>query len=295
MAIDNQLDDQLGSYPPLTNDRSQPAGRFPALSARAPIDPDNPTWGLGGAVLVWFLSLVLMIFVPVIFVLPYVLTHGMGAIIDRTAIFLQIASLLPTHLLTFAMIWALVTRFGKSPFLRAIGCEWPGRFWPWISLFLGFVLFGAGVAIAKLVGADKPTQLEQIINSSVATRYAIAFLAVFTAPFVEEFLYRGVLFAALQRITGAVAAGLVTLGLFTLIHVPQYWPNLGVLAAVGFLSVALTIVRVKTGRLLPCIVIHFVFNGIQSVLLLVEPYFSNAGTVPDPAPALLIVARLALL
>ena len=70
-------------------------------------------------------------------------------------------------------------------------------------------------------------------GDTTAARYAIAFLAVFTAPFVEEFIYRGVLFAALQRLTGAIFAGITTLALFTLIHVPQYWPNIGVLAAVG--------------------------------------------------------------
>jgi hypothetical protein len=31
-------------------------------------------------------------------------------------------------------------------------------------------------------------------------------------------------------------------------------------------------VRARTGRLLPCYIIHLVFNGIQSVLIVVEPY-----------------------
>jgi membrane protease YdiL (CAAX protease family) len=183
---------------------------------------------------------------------------------------------------------------GKHPFLRSIGCEWPSRTWRWLSVVLGVVLFGAAVVITKLVGADKPTQLEQIVNSSLAARYAIALLAVFTAPFIEEFIYRGVLFAALQRLTGVVIAGITTLALFTLIHVPQYWPILGVLAAVGFLSVALTVVRAKSGRLLPCIVIHFVFNGIQSVILLVEPYLPSTTPLPDPAPTLILLLRIGL-
>ncbi len=301
MPIDNQFDRNAipGNNAPIS----------PSVLTQQPqFDVDNPPWGIGGALLVWFLSIVLLAIVPLLFLIPYAMQRGLNftdpnfpitfaqfALNDKTAVILQVVSLLPIHLLTFAMVWALVTRLGKHPFLKSIGWEWPSPSWRWISVLLGVVLFGAAVAVTKIVGADKPTQLEQIVNSSIAARYAIAFLAVFTAPFVEEFIYRGVLFAALQRITGAVVAGIATLALFTLIHVPQYWPNIGVLAAVAFLSVALTVVRAKSGRLLPCVVIHFVFNGVQSVILLIEPYLPSTPPIPDPVPTLVLLLRFGLL
>jgi uncharacterized protein len=273
----------------------------------APYDANNPPFGLGGALLVWFLSLVLLVIIPLILLIPYSIKRGLKltdpnflqlfaefAITDKGAIVLQVVSLLPCHLLTFALVWALATRLGKHPFLKSIGWEWPDQIWSWLSWVLGVLLFGVGVVIAKVLGADTPTQMEQIVNSSLAARYSIAFLAVFTAPFVEEFVYRGVLFAALQRLTGPIIAGITTLGLFTLIHVPQYWPNIGVIVAVGFLSIVLTVVRAKSGRLLPCIVIHFVFNGIQSIILLVEPYLPSVGSIPDPAPNLILLLRCGL-
>lgn len=298
------MDNQIGRDVASLNNFSPPPPVQPPVQT---FDANNPPYGFGGALLVWFLSLVLLAFIPIFFLIPYAMQRGLSladpdflrkfaelAITDKTALVLQVVSLLPTHVLTFGLVWALVTRLGKHPFRRAIGLEWPGPFWPFVSFGLGVVLFGAGVLIAKLVGADKPTQLEQIVNSSLAARYAIAFLAVFTAPFVEEFIYRGVLFSALQRLAGPVIAGVVTLGLFTFIHVPQYWPNFGVLAAVGFLSVSLTVVRAKSGRLLPCVVIHFVFNGIQSVLLVLEPHLPGAGSVPEPAPTLAWLLGLGL-
>jgi membrane protease YdiL (CAAX protease family) len=133
-------------------------------------------------------------------------------------------------------------------------------------------LFVVGAFVAKVLGGDKPTQLEQIINSSLLARYMISFLAVGTAPFVEEFVYRGVLYAPLQRLAGVPGAVVIVLALFTLIHVPQYWPNFGVIAAVALLSIVLTLVRAYSGRLLPCIVIHLIFNGIQAVILIIEPH-----------------------
>jgi membrane protease YdiL (CAAX protease family) len=217
---------------------------------------------------------------------------------DRTAVFLQIFSILPTHILIFALLWAFVTRFGKRPFLKSLGCDWFNTQGFWvkvgIGVGLGVALFLVATTVAKLLGAEKPTALEQIINSSTAARYMIAALAVFTAPFVEEFTYRGVLYSALQRTIGVKGAVLMVLGLFTLIHVPQYWPNIGVIAAVGMLSIVLTVVRAYTGRLLLCIVIHLVFNLIQAVLLILEPYAQRMlPTNQPPAPTISLLLRIA--
>ena len=242
-------------------------------------DPDNPPWGVGTAILVWLASVVFQLIVSVPLLVFYAASRGISpsrgdyqqaltvfASSDKTAVFLQIISLLPAHLLTFTFIWIIVTRFGKRPFGQLVGLT-RDRFPIWMSIVLGVVLFAAGAGLAKLVGGDTPTQLEQIINSSVPTRYLVAFIAVATAPFVEELVYRGVVYSALKRAVGAVGSVFFVLGLFTLVHVPQYWPNYGVLLAVGLLSVCLTILRAYTGRLLPCVLIHMVFNGIQALLL----------------------------
>jgi CAAX protease family protein len=249
------------------------------------VDPNDPPWGIGGAILVWFASVLLIIFMPLLFVIPYASYRGFNAgmpdyvkalaefaISDKTAVLLQVVSLFPSHLLTLALVWMLVSRFGKLPFWATIGWEWPRHFRWWLSALLGVILFAGGAVIAKVLGGENPTQLEQIINSSLAARYTISFLAVFTAPFVEELIYRGVLYAPLQRMAGVPGAVVIVLGLFTVIHVPQYWPNVGVIVAVALLSIVLTVVRAYSGRLLPCVVIHLVFNGIQAVLLIIEPY-----------------------
>jgi membrane protease YdiL (CAAX protease family) len=274
-----------------------------------PIADDNPAWGIGSAIFVWIASLVLMLFIPLLFLLPYAASKGLRltdpnyakalaelALGDRTAVLLQVIAILPSHLLTFVLIWAVVTRFGKRPFWATIGWRLsrPYEIWMWAGL--GIVLFIVGSTLAWLLGSPKPTQLEQIINSSLAARYTISILAVGTAPFVEEFIYRGLLYPALQRAVGLFsalvlalvfslkldqrsqdrigtgAAVIFVLTLFTVIHVPQYWPNVGVISAVALLSIVLTVVRAYTHRLLPCIIIHLVFNGIQAVLLIVEPY-----------------------
>jgi membrane protease YdiL (CAAX protease family) len=265
-------------------------------------DPDNPAWGVGGALLVWFASVALIVIMPVIFLLPYASSRGFHsgmpnyaqaitefALTDKTAVLLQVVSLLPSHLLTLLLVWALVTRFGKQSFWAAIGWEWPRNFPWWLSVGLGVILFALGGLIAKLLGAEKPTQLEQIINSSLAARYTISVLAVCTAPFVEEVIYRGILYAPLQRLMGVPGAVIAVLALFTVIHVPQYWPNVGVIAAVALLSIVLTVVRAYSRRLLPCVVIHLVFNGIQAALLILEPQVRRLMPPVEPTAVSIVL------
>ena len=288
-------------------------------------DPDRPSWGVFSAIGLWIMSLFLVLFVPLLFLIPYASmrgipfrpgapdywpTVGQFAMSDKGAVLVQVLALLPIHIVTFLLVWAVVTRFGKQSFKAALGWGWPSRVRPWVGLVLcilvGAIMFVIGSVIARLLGADTPTQLEQIVKSSYAARVALAVLAVGTAPFVEEFIYRGVLYSALRRgvgtfcsfifgvfsveldprsseRAGVVGAVVLVLALFTAIHVPQYWPNLGVIAAVGLLSFVLTVVRAYTGRLLPSIVIHLVFNGIQAVILLIEPY-AQRFLPPVPAP-----------
>lgn len=275
------------------------------------VDPNNPVWGIAGALLIWLASILVQAVIPLFFIIPFALHRGVNpgspdfarralelAVSDRTAIFLQVLSILPTHILTFAMLWAFVTRFGKRPFLASLGWGWSGRLRLWQSVGLGIALFAAAMALAKLLGAEKPTQLEQLINSSMGARYAIAALAVFTAPFIEEFVYRGVLYSALQRTIGVKGAVIFVLGLFTVIHVPQYWPNIGVISAVALLSIVLTIIRAYSGRLLPCIIIHMAFNAVQAVILVIEPYAQRLLPTTEPvvpAPSILFpLIRLVL-
>jgi len=136
---------------------------------------------------------------------------------------------------------------------------------------------------------DADTQLDRILRSSRAAALLMAFMATVSAPLMEEVVYRGLLYSALQRWTGAIGAvALVTL-IFAGLHVWQYWPNFGAISAILLLSLALTVVRARTGRLLPCYMIHLVFNGIQSVIIVADPYIRRVIETPQPeaAPAII--------
>ena len=261
-------------------------------TARTP-DPDNPPWGVLKAFLTWFLSIVCLAIVPLLVVVPYILYIYLAAgapraealATDKNVLFLSILGVIPAHILTFGVAWIVVTDWGRHRFWLTLGFTWPKSFGPWKCAGLALLLLGVGALVTSFFGGSK-TQMDLLIESSYQTRVATAFLAFATGPFVEELVYRGVLYSALQRAVGVTTAVVLVSIMFSGVHVLQYYNNIAVIAVITLLSVTLTVVRAVTGRLLPSFMIHLIFNGIQSLILIFEPFFEKAHTVvPNKLPA----------
>ena len=236
----------------------------------------NPPWTLFTAVATWFASVALL-FLPQVMAIPYLAAHYRGTrpttevlLADKTLILILVSGVFPAHLITLVIVWAVATRFGKLSAIQTLGLTWNGKLRTWQSIGLALMLYVAAFLLTLAFGGQG-TALDRLVESSRAAALTIAFLAVVTAPLVEESIYRGILYPAIERTAGAKAAVILVTLLFAVPHVPQYWPNIGVISSITLLSVVLTLVRARTGRLLPCFVVHLVFNGIQSVIILLEP------------------------
>ncbi|MEP7214473.1 MAG: CPBP family intramembrane glutamic endopeptidase [Acidobacteriota bacterium] len=258
-------------------------------SLKAQPTPNDPPWNGWIALLVWLMSVLLVVVVPSVVVLAYVAPlrnqfSGQEALIefvksDPTAVVLQVVAIIPVHLLTILLAWAVVTRMRTYPFRSTLGWNSGGmRWWHYVLILVGIFALSA-VVMGYYPEADN--DLLRIVRSSRAAVFVIAALATFTAPLVEEVVYRGILYSAFQRAFGVVIAVGVVTALFALVHFPQYWPSYSTLFLLTLLSLILTMVRVRTGNLLPCIILHTVFNGLQSVALIAEPYFSTPAIDPS--------------
>ncbi len=258
-----------------------------------PANPDDPPWSLLQGFLVWAVSVALLLFLPLLLILPYVayriLAHGSIEVLasDPNLIFLSILGVLPTHILTFVLVWVVVTNRGRRPFWPLLGWSWPNSLGPWKTIGAAVFLLALGWLITHFLGGAE-TQLDQIIKSSPQARILIALLAAGTGPLVEELVYRGVLYSAVQRALGVSWAVVIVSVLFAGVHIAQYYNNFGVIAVVAVLSVSLTLVRARTGRLLPAYVIHFVFNGIQALILILQPWLEKNQNLQNSAPGILI-------
>ncbi|MBV9241078.1 MAG: CPBP family intramembrane metalloprotease [Acidobacteria bacterium] len=263
------------------------------------VGPNNPPWGPFEGLGVWFASVLCTLIVPAAFLLPYLALHQPRIVdndqlvefakSDPTAVILQIAAVLPAHLLTFLIAWLVITRFRKYNFREMVGWQTGGGRM-WLS-FLGLILMFFAISIVvSQISAEQDNDLLKILRSSRAAVYIIAFISVATAPFVEEVVYRGVLYSAFQRWIGVPGAFLLTTLLFALVHVPQYWPSYSTIFLLTLLSLILTAIRVRTNNLLPCIIFHTIFNGLESISIMTSTLTPKAD-LPDPTGLVLHLFR----
>lgn len=89
----------------------------------------------------------------------------------------------------------------------------------------------------------------------------IFLLVIFIAPPLEEFVFRGGVFAALATRLSPLAAGIVTTLVFVAVHAPEkiYYPP-GFID-VGLMAAAAAWMRVRFGSIRPGILLHVLYNA----------------------------------
>jgi hypothetical protein len=96
---------------------------------------------------------------------------------------------------------------------------------------------------------------------------------ILVAPLMEELLFRGFLYPALARWTGATASLIITASAFTLLHGAQLgyaWAPLLLIFVVGF---TLTVTRMRTNSVAVCVIVHMTYNFV----LLLQTYIATHG------------------
>ncbi len=204
---------------------------------------------------------------------------------------LAILSLILTFVMQLAAMagsWMYVTRFGKKPFLRTLGWRWHTQF-RWVhAVALAALMYGVAILLSKLL-PHRETELEKVLKLGLSVRVMVVVLAVLAAPIVEEVVYRGVLYSAAERLGGkAFGVGLATF-IFALVHVPQYWGSVAAITVIVTLSFILTLLRAWTESLLPCVAMHFVYNGVQAAFLLIAPDKALESAPKETALAVITV------
>jgi membrane protease YdiL (CAAX protease family) len=260
----------------------------PVAQQDLPPDPDNPSWGPASGVGVWVASVAAIIIVPIIAVMAWLVIQKMrGAPLPNflspeellawlkspTLLLVQVLSTMVAHALTIAICWLVVTRRGKRPFWASLGWNWAGHsFWYWLA-FSGCVIVSLLLVtqlLARVLPQSEENSFTELLRSSTQVRIAIAILATFSAPLVEEAVYRGILYSGLRKSFGVAPTVLLVTLMFAGVHVLQYIGAWVSIAGLTLLSLALTIIRARTKSILPCVAIHTVNNAFFSVLILLN-------------------------
>lgn len=192
---------------------------------------------------------------------------------DPMAMVLSLIAILPAHVITLSISWAVATELGKYSFRETLGL-WLGRIK--LSQILLMVIFFNVFATTMLYLFPEPeNEFMKLLRSSPKALYITAVLAVSTAPIVEEIVYRGILYGAFQKKFGVLVSITLVSTLFTLVHVPQYYPSILTIIMIFLLSFMLTTIRAYSGALLPCIIVHFIHNAIQAAVLVLQSFSTS--------------------
>ena len=173
------------------------------------------------------------------------------------------------YIFLFAYIYLFVHFYYKASFLSAL--KWKNLSTHNVVRFLlaGTALSLVVTMIPPFLPEKKSFPLEKMFNSP-ASAYAIAVFAVFIAPFMEELLFRGLLFAFFEKHGGIVFAVVSTALLFAGLHIPEYWGAWDHVIMILIVGLTFSIVRGATGSVTPSYVLHLAYNGTLMLLLFVQ-------------------------
>ncbi len=87
-------------------------------------------------------------------------------------------------------------------------------------------------------------------------KQAYFIMVVLLTPFAEEYLFRGLLYRALDREWGGWRAILGSAAFFAIYHSPLSW------LPIGLVGIANALLFKKTGRLAPAVILHIVYNAV---------------------------------
>ena len=146
---------------------------------------------------------------------------------------------------------------------------WPGAISSAVAgwLMVTPVVVVTGWLLVRLVGDPGGSNplLELVLGSKdPLALFLLGWTAVVLAPLFEETIFRGALLPVLAKRWGTAGGVVLSALLFAMAHI-----SIGELAPLTVLGVGLALLRVSTGRLLPSVLMHALWNAVTFLNLLV--------------------------
>jgi uncharacterized protein len=199
------------------------------------------------------------------------------ALVDNT--FFELLAQLVFYAPVVILVVLLVSAHYGLPFWAGISWRWPERSRVVKFLFGGVLLSFVVLLGSALMPDRRPFPLEKMFSSPSAA-YALGAFAVLIAPFMEELIFRGVLFAFFEHLIGLRLAVVASALLFAILHYSEYagaWTHLGMILLVGLVF---SLARAFTKSVAPSFLLHTAYNGTLMLALFVGTHhFHNLQAV----------------
>jgi membrane protease YdiL (CAAX protease family) len=206
---------------------------------------------------------------------PFTGWHAKADLVQSNTLFLLIQQCV-FYVLILGFLFLLAKLQHQQPFWKSLGWKKPTA-----RQVAGYLMGGGGLAIVVNLALwmQPDTQgfpLEKLFNSRAAC-YAIGAFAIAVAPVVEELVFRGLLFAVLERAMGLPVAVVTTAVLFAGLHIPEYWNAWNHVLLILAVGLVFSLARGMTGSLTPSIILHIGYNSLMMTgLFFSTQHFSAA-------------------
>lgn len=155
----------------------------------------------------------------------------------------------------------------KGQSWKAVGVQsFPKKEWKLIAVWT-IILIIASIGLVVVMSfagiGTENSKTESLQSQMTLLNFAIGFVsAAIISPIYEEIFYRGFLYRFFSSRYGILSGMLISSVIFTVVHIPTFNT-----LPVNFVSgLIFSWVYQKTGSVIPCILIHGIFNGIAIIL-----------------------------
>ena len=152
-----------------------------------------------------------------------------------------------------------------------------------LGCLVGGALLTAAIALLPPLLPDASQFPLQSLFNSRAAGYAVGSFAILVAPFMEEMIFRGILFGIFESQVGLRFAILITAILFGGLHVPEYWGAWNHMFLIFLVGLVFSLARGMSGSLAPSVFLHVGYNASMMIaLFLSTEHFRNLNALPNP-------------
>ena len=248
---------------------------FPRLEGTPP-QKERPsplsgvTWDFRDIIIGFFAALI------VFFLLGAIIIGGTAAAFDKDSLETSLAEAVTIALLDVVLVGTvLVVISRKGAGLAALGFRVPARGWLRMSGYVALAylasvglvnIYGIAIDVFGLEQLEPAQQLEDSFYDHDSVVILTGLAIVFMAPIAEEVFFRGFIYGGLRRYLNLPVAGLISGLLFSFAH-----GDPGLILPFAAIGLVLAYLYERTGSLLAPIVVHFAFNIISFLVLLLFP------------------------
>lgn len=171
---------------------------------------------------------------------------------------------------TLAIIYLIVTKKYKVPFYEAFGLSFEKvHAAAGLGVFITAIIILSTTFISYFFSQTTGVEPTNPYKDIPIERFRwLTFLAIFSAPIVEEIFFRGFMQPAISRLAGPFLGIIITALIFGISHT-QYLDHTTAIFSVTTIGLILGIAKYRTGSVMPGIFAHF-FNNLLAVVFIVS-------------------------